>query len=238
MEVFVDYGSQPSRMVMLFCRVNKLPVKEHIVQISRGQNRTKEQLAVNPLGKLPYLKHGDFVLPESAAICRYLAATHQVPDHWYPADPRQRARVDAALDWHHGNVRAGAAKLTWHRVIAPVLGAGQYSETVAREAENTLKTALKSLETYWLASTPFVAGQQISLPDLLMACELQQLVLLDGAKQGATMQQLMEPLPAVRAWMDCVAAAIGPQYAVVHQILGKMRERAVSLKQQQPASKM
>lgn len=28
---------------------------------------------------------GDLVLPESAAIMRYLAAKYQVPDHWYPS---------------------------------------------------------------------------------------------------------------------------------------------------------
>lgn len=27
---------------------------------------------------------GNFTLPESAAILRYLAATQEVPDHWYP----------------------------------------------------------------------------------------------------------------------------------------------------------
>lgn len=29
---------------------------------------------------------GDFVLPESAAILRYLASTAHVPDHWYPGE--------------------------------------------------------------------------------------------------------------------------------------------------------
>lgn len=32
-------------------------------------------------------------------------------------DPQQCARVNAALDWYHGNVRLHAAGLTWHRVI-------------------------------------------------------------------------------------------------------------------------
>ena len=32
-------------------------------------------------------------------------------------DLKMRAKVDAALDWNHSNVRANAAGLTWHRVI-------------------------------------------------------------------------------------------------------------------------
>lgn len=63
------------------------------------------------MGQAECLQEGDFVLPESAAILRYLATTRSVPSHWYPSDLRKRARVDAALDWQHANVRAGEAKL-------------------------------------------------------------------------------------------------------------------------------
>src|SRR5262249_16267203 len=35
--------------------------------------RTPEYLAVNPMGKVPALKHGDVVITEAAAICAYLA---------------------------------------------------------------------------------------------------------------------------------------------------------------------
>lgn len=57
------------------------------------------------------MQESHFALPESAAILRYLATTRDVPHHWYPPDARQRARVDAALDWQHANVRAGEARL-------------------------------------------------------------------------------------------------------------------------------
>src|SRR5215831_13122197 len=40
---------------------------------SRGDNRSPEFLSVNPMGKVPALKHGDVVITESAAICTYLA---------------------------------------------------------------------------------------------------------------------------------------------------------------------
>ena len=41
--------------------------------MSKGDNRTHEYLAVNPMGKVPALKHGDTVITEAAAICAYLA---------------------------------------------------------------------------------------------------------------------------------------------------------------------
>lgn len=31
------------------------------------------------------MQEKDFILPESAAIMRYIATTKGVPDHWYPS---------------------------------------------------------------------------------------------------------------------------------------------------------
>jgi glutathione S-transferase len=43
------------------------------LSLSKGENRAPDYLAVNPMGKVPALKHGDVVITESAAICTYLA---------------------------------------------------------------------------------------------------------------------------------------------------------------------
>lgn len=42
---------------------------------------------------------------------------------------------------------------------------------------------LQTLEQFWLAKSPFLAGNEISIADLLHCCELDQLCLLDGADQ-------------------------------------------------------
>ena len=52
--------------------------------------------------------------------------------------------MDAALDWSHGNIRAGEAKLIFHRVLLPRRGAaGPGDPVLASAAEGTLKQALK-----------------------------------------------------------------------------------------------
>ena len=40
-----------------------------------GEHRTPEFLALNPMGKIPTLVHGDVVVTEACAICAYLADT-------------------------------------------------------------------------------------------------------------------------------------------------------------------
>ncbi|MBV8604223.1 MAG: glutathione S-transferase N-terminal domain-containing protein [Pelomonas sp.] len=55
-------------------------------------------LALNPNALVPVIVDGDFVLWESNAICRYLAAREGRAD-LLPAAPRERARVEQWMDW-------------------------------------------------------------------------------------------------------------------------------------------
>jgi glutathione S-transferase len=44
-----------------------------MLNLAKGENRAADHLAVNPMGKVPALRHGDVVITENAAICTYLA---------------------------------------------------------------------------------------------------------------------------------------------------------------------
>ena len=47
--------------------------------------------------------------PCSVAILRYLCREYPVPDHWYPSDSQQQARVDEYMAWQHINTRLNCA---------------------------------------------------------------------------------------------------------------------------------
>ena len=49
------------------------PYERVLIDISTGAQKAPEFLAINPMGKVPTLKHGDTVITEGAAICTYLA---------------------------------------------------------------------------------------------------------------------------------------------------------------------
>src|SRR5947209_8230548 len=49
------------------------PYDIHLLSLKAGEQRASEYLAVNPMGKVPALRHGDVVITEAAAICTYLA---------------------------------------------------------------------------------------------------------------------------------------------------------------------
>ena len=48
------------------------PYKAEILEYARSM-KAPEYLAINPMGKVPALRHGDTIVTEGAAICAYLA---------------------------------------------------------------------------------------------------------------------------------------------------------------------
>jgi glutathione S-transferase len=66
--------------------------RPHLLDTSRGENRTPEYLALNPMGKIPALVDGDLRLWESNAI------------NWYVAEKFPKARLLPALPEERASV--------------------------------------------------------------------------------------------------------------------------------------
>jgi glutathione S-transferase len=69
------YHAAPSRSSIVRWMLEEIgePYDIHLLSLSRGDNRAPDYLAINPMGKVPALKHGEVVITEAAAICTYLA---------------------------------------------------------------------------------------------------------------------------------------------------------------------
>jgi len=50
--------------------------------------------AINPNGHVPAMDDNGVLLYESHTMMRYITQKYKMEDHWYPADPVQRALVD------------------------------------------------------------------------------------------------------------------------------------------------
>ncbi|HVZ53778.1 MAG TPA: glutathione S-transferase family protein [Pseudolabrys sp.] len=69
------YHASPSRSSVVLWMLEELgePYDITLLRLSEGDNLKPGYLAINPMGKVPALKHGDTVITEVAAICTYLA---------------------------------------------------------------------------------------------------------------------------------------------------------------------
>jgi glutathione S-transferase len=75
------YHGSPSRSSIVLWMLEEVgePYDVHLLSFAKGENRAPDYLAVNPMGKVPALKHGDTVITEVAAICTYLADDRTAP---------------------------------------------------------------------------------------------------------------------------------------------------------------
>ncbi len=69
------FHASPSRSSIVLWMLEELgqPYNIKLLSLSAGDNLKPDYLAINPMGKVPALKHGDSIITEVAAICTYLA---------------------------------------------------------------------------------------------------------------------------------------------------------------------
>ena len=69
------YHAPPSRSSIVLWMLEELgePYDIKLISLSKGDNMKPDYLAINPMGKVPALKHGDTAITEVAAICTFLA---------------------------------------------------------------------------------------------------------------------------------------------------------------------
>jgi glutathione S-transferase len=92
------YHAAPSRSSIARWMLEEIgePYDLHLLSLAKGDQRAPDYLAVNPMGKVPALKHGDAVITEAAAVCTYLADAFPQARLNVPIGDRRRG---AYLKW-------------------------------------------------------------------------------------------------------------------------------------------
>jgi glutathione S-transferase len=69
------YHATPSRSAVALWMLEEIgqPYDIHKLDLQKGEQLKPDYLAINPMGKVPSLRHKDAIITESAAICTYLA---------------------------------------------------------------------------------------------------------------------------------------------------------------------
>jgi glutathione S-transferase len=89
MKLYGANGSPFFRKARVVLEEKGLPYQtENLVPVPK----TPELLALHPLGKIPILRDGDVVVPDSTVICLYLEKKHPTPA-LYPSDPADYGRA-------------------------------------------------------------------------------------------------------------------------------------------------
>jgi glutathione S-transferase len=166
--------------------------------LAPGASKSPEYLARHPFGRVPAVAHGDFQFYETQAVLRYIERIQPEPP-LTPADPRQAARMDQIMgvnDWYL--FAHASAPIGFPRVVAPRIGFPADASKVA-DALPRARICFGELARL-LGDQPFLAGDALSLADLMVA---PQLSLLTECEEG---QGLIAPHAALSAWLERMQA--------------------------------
>jgi glutathione S-transferase len=78
-EIYWISGSPFAWRVLLTAEVKGISYEGKLLEASKDELKTPEFLAINPLGRVPALRDGNFTLHESLAIMVYLDRKHPSP---------------------------------------------------------------------------------------------------------------------------------------------------------------
>lgn len=155
------YGTKPSRVARCLWALEELGLPYR--QLPVPDSKAAEFLALNPMGKVPVLVDGDFILTESVAITAYLATL--APNALLPTDARSRARMDQWTSWAITEV-----EFHFTVMVREIRRAGQAGETpdgaVIGACLTGVTDTLGALEQHLAAGHAYVAGDTFTLGDI------------------------------------------------------------------------
>jgi len=125
--------------------------------------KAPDYLAINPMGKVPAIRHGDIVITEGAAICAYLADAFPQAGLAPPPGHRLRGPYYRWLFFAAGPVEAAATNKALGFVVPEgrerMMGYGTYADVM-----NVLETAV--------SQGAYVAGDSFTAADVYLGAHL------------------------------------------------------------------
>jgi glutathione S-transferase len=161
------------------------PYQLHVLNMQAGEQRQLAYLAVNPMGKVPAIRHGDALVTEQAAIYIYLA------------DVFAQAGLAPALT----DARRGPY-LRWMVFYAACFEPAMVDKAMKREAGAQMMspygdfdTVVSTLTTQ-LEAGPYMLGEDFSALDVLWGTALQWM----------TAFGLLAATPVIKAYLERVTS--------------------------------
>lgn len=138
------------------------PYQTEILDFTKREHKTPEFLAINPMGKVPTIKHGATVVTEAGAICAYLADAFPAAKLAPAIGSPERGTYYRWMFFGAGCVEPALVDHGFKRppVDPPsAIGYGSYQDTL-----NALEQAI--------TPGPFILGERFSAADVYIGSQI------------------------------------------------------------------
>jgi glutathione S-transferase len=202
LELWWGSGSPYSWRALLALEYKRLPYVSHLLQFSKQEHRSPEMLKMNPRGRVPVLKDGDYVCFESLAILRYLDRKYpEVP--LFGATAEEEGTISRVICEYMSYAEDHITKLIYAILFQGVEG---HMEEMER-AINCVTAEARTIEKR-LSSSSWLVGEAFSAADIVVFPGIQQLLRVMERREAQDLRAHLLPLaanfPAIAAWIERV----------------------------------
>ena len=178
------------------------PFELRLVDRNSNAQKNPDYMRHNPMGRIPTLVDGDFVLFESAAICLHLADRHPDSALAPPFGTEARAHLYQWLMFLTNTIQPDFMELYYpERHITDPSGI----PAVKAAAESRLDAAYAVVDAALQRGGPYLLGERLSVADFFLL----MLVAWGGAQRNPPVH-----LPAIRRCTDHLTARPSVQRAI------------------------
>jgi glutathione S-transferase len=161
LEIIWASGSPYSWSVLLTLEVKKLQYKSTLIELFKGENRTPEFLKMNPRGKVPVLRDGDYFIYESLAVMSYLDRKFS-ETALFGDSPHKSAEIMKLMSEYSSYIAPHIG-----HIISSAFWSNSPNLTRLEDAKQNLFYELANLEKILIA-TNCLAGKEISAVDIFI----------------------------------------------------------------------
>jgi glutathione S-transferase len=207
-DLYWGSGSTYCWRVLLALKHKGLEYRSHPLKFDQQEHQAPQMLAMNPRGRLPVLRDGDYVVFESVAILYFL-------DRKYPEPPlfgrsaEEGGVIMRVVCEYQAYAEPSLMQLVEHFLYPrdPRLDAGLAE--VMSEAMHRVASEARTIERR-LAQSEWVVGESISAADMVIYPDIRLLLralAMPGASELAARFLPVETnYPALGRWIERVAA--------------------------------
>jgi glutathione S-transferase len=206
-EVFWGSGSPYAWRVLLALEHKQLPYVSHVLQFSKQEHKSPHMLALNPRGRVPVLKDGDYVCFESLAILYYLDLKYpQRP--LFGSSPEEAGTIMRVICEYQAYIEPHATTIT--RAIFSGKADLEADEITA--AMHAVASEARTIEAR-LSKSDWIVGEAYSAVDMVIFPGIQLVKRALERPQARALSSRFMPVevnyPALGRWLARVAAQPG-----------------------------
>jgi glutathione S-transferase len=206
-EVYWGSGSPFAWRVLLALEYKRLPYRGHLLQFSKQEHKSPQMLALNPRGRLPVLKDGDYVCFESLAILYYLERKYPQPP-LFGRSAEEGGTIMRVICEYQAYIEPQVTRI----VTAVFGGKDDLGGDEITAAMHAVASEARTIEGR-LSKSDWIVGDAYSAVDMVIFPGIQLLKRALEKPQAAALSSRFMPLevnyPALGRWLARVAAQPG-----------------------------